>query len=378
MILTPAQARKLWIRAQKLDVRDPFGEGPSATRAAIEHLGYVQIDTIHVIERCHHHILFTRIPAYRRADLHAAQTLERTVFEYWTHALAYVPTRDYRYFLAAMNRCRRSPSPWYASVKPADLSKVLRLIRRGGAISIRDINDDVLVQKTHPWASAKPSKRALQAAFYDGRLTISERLGMVKKYELSGRHFGWETRPKAASPREIDAYLLDRALRSQGLVSLDSICHLNAPKKADVKRLIDKRVATGELVALAVRGHEKVPHWARPEDLEASEAASPPELTHLLSPFDPLVILRKRHKAFFGYEHLFEAYLPKEKRVRGYFALPVLVGDRVVAALDLKTDRERRRLLVRKWTWMKASRSAEVKRLIEEELGRFEAFQLDT
>ena len=90
--LSTTQARRIWLRAQRLDTRAPFGDGPEATAAAVEHLGYVQIDTINVIERCHHHILFTRIPDYRRADLRHAQSVDKSVFEYWTHALAYVPT----------------------------------------------------------------------------------------------------------------------------------------------------------------------------------------------------------------------------------------------------------------------------------------------
>jgi uncharacterized protein YcaQ len=108
--------------------------------------------------------------------------------------------------------------------------------------------------------------------------------------------------------------------------------------------------------------------------------ATPPELVHILSPFDPLIIQRKRTKLFFGYDHKFEAYLPKEKRQFGYFALPVLVGDRIVAALDLKTDRQNRKLLMQKWTWVgdgaKKGTRKELKPRIEEELGRFEKFQL--
>ena len=100
----------MWIHAQRLDEAAPFGEGADAVRAAVEHLGYVQIDTIHVIERCHHQILFTRIPAYRREDLQRAQSVDKTVFEYWTHALSYVPTRDLRFFLRAMRRDWRSRS----------------------------------------------------------------------------------------------------------------------------------------------------------------------------------------------------------------------------------------------------------------------------
>ena len=89
---------------------------------------------------------------------------------------------------------------------------MLRLIRRDGALTIRDIDDDVLVDKEHLWASRKPSKRALQLAFYTGMLTICERNGMLKTYELMARHFGWDKPPKPASASEITGYLLDRAL----------------------------------------------------------------------------------------------------------------------------------------------------------------------
>lgn len=376
--LSNLQARHIWLRAQRLDTSTPFGEGPEATAAAVEHLGYVQIDTINVIERSHHHILWNRIPAYRRADLQQAQSVDKSVFEYWTHALSYVPAKDLRFFIPDMKLHKREGHKWFASVSTADMRKVLKLLRRDGALTIRDIDDDVLVDKEHLWASRKPSKRALQLAFYTGVATISERNGMLKTYELMTRHFGWDKPPKPASATEVTAYLLDRALRAQGLVSLDSICHLDAPSKAAVRRLIEARGRRKELVAVALEGAGKQEHWARPETLEnAGEGA--PELVHILSPFDPLIIQRKRTELFFGYGHRFEAYVPKEKRVFGYFALPVLVGDSIVAALDLKTDRKSRKLLMQKWNWVagtpKGARK-DLKRRIEEELHRFERFQL--
>jgi uncharacterized protein YcaQ len=378
--LTEIPARRIWLRAQRLDTPVPFGEGPAATAAAVAHLGYVQIDTINVIERSHHHILWTRIPAYRRADLRQAQSIDKTVFEYWTHALSYVPAQDLRFFIPAMKRHRREGHKWFGSVKQSDLRKVLTRIRRDGALTIRDIEDDVLVDKEHLWASRKPSKRALQLAFYSGVLTISERNGMLKTYDLMTRHFGWDKPPKPASPREVIAYLLDRALRAQGIVSLDSICHLDAPSKQAVRRLIEARMRRGELVPVALEGVGKLEHWARPETLESAiEGAS--GLVHILSPFDPLIIQRKRTELFFGYGHRFEAYVPREKRQFGYFALPVLDGSDIVAAIDLKTDRQNRELLVKKWNWVgaAAARGArkDLKRRIEEELHRFERFQLE-
>lgn len=373
--ISKATARRIWLEAQRLDVAAPFGEGPEATRLAVEHLGYVQIDTINVIERCHHHILYSRIPAYRREDLRQAQSVDKTVFEYWTHALSYIPTRDFRYFAGAMKRYRREPHRWYGTASAKDRRKVLALLRNGGALTIRDIDDDELVEKDHAWASRKPSKKALQLAFYDGTVTISARAGMLKTYELMERHFGWERLPKAATESEIVAHLLDRALRAQGVVSLDSICHLDAKRKPAMKRLIEGRVRRKALVPMAIEGAEKVPHWVTPEALERVHAPAA-GLVHILSPFDPLIIQRKRLSLFFGYEHRFEAYVPKEKRVLGYFALPVLVGDQIVAAVDLKTDRQARKLKVQKWTWVGRGSARTHKKLIEAELHRFERFQL--
>ncbi len=378
--LSKEAARAIWLRAQRLDAEAPFGEGPSATAAAIEHLGYVQIDTIHVIERCHHHILWNRIPAYRRSDLHHAQTIEKSVFEYWTHALSYVPAKDFQFFIPAMKLHRREGHKWFKEVKPADLRKVMRLLRKGGALTVRDIEDDVLVEKVHAWASRKPSKRALQLAFYQGRVTIAERDGMLKTYELMERHFGWEKLPKAASDREITCYLLDRGLRTQGVVSLDSICHLDAPNKKAVRQLIAARTRAKELVPVAIAGAGKQEHWARPEELESVQGLAS-ERVHILSPFDPLMIQRKRSGLIFGYEHCFEAYVPKEKRRFGYFALPILAGDTVVAALDLKTDRQSKKLLMQKWNWVGEAakgRRKELKQRIEDALHRFEPFQLGT
>jgi uncharacterized protein len=371
--VSPAQARRLWLHAQRLDTRAPFGNDAGATLAAVQHLGYVQIDTIHVIERCHHHILYSRIPEYQREHLHRAQSIDKTVFEYWTHALAYLPTRDMRFFVRDM---KNFSSTWYAKVKDTDTRKVLTRIRKHGALTIRDIDDDVLVEKDHEWASRKPSKRALQLAFYKGIVTISQRAGMLKTYELMTRHFGWQRLPRAASEREVVEYLLDRALRAQGIVSAESACYLNAPRKPAMRRVIDARIRRGELVPVALEGAGKWQHYAKPETLEAPLPSAAEDLVHILSPFDPLVNQRKRLQLFFGYEHRFEAYVPKEKRLFGYFACPTIIGDRVAAAIDLKTDRERGKLLVQQWTWIgKGPRRAD-KVKIEAELDRFERFQL--
>src|SRR5262249_30026119 len=154
--------------------------------------------------------------------------------------------------------------------------------------------DDVLVEKVHEWASRKPSKHALQLAFYRGVVTVSERKGMLKTYELADRHFGWERAPRAATEREILDYMLDRALLAQGVVSAGSASHL-MPRKAGIRKLIAARARRKELVPVEVEGVE---HWARPETLAADLPEN--DLVHILNPFDPMVIQRKRLRLFFG------------------------------------------------------------------------------
>jgi uncharacterized protein len=135
-------------------------------------------------------------------------------------------------------------------------------------------------------------------------------------------------------------------------------------------------VRRGQMAPVAIEGAAKAEHWAEPQALEAA-ADSAVERVHILSPFDPLIIQRKRLNLYFDYEHRFEAYVPKEKRVFGYFALPVLFGNQIVAAIDLKTDREKQALLIQQWTWVGSGSAASHKARIEEELDRFERFQLD-
>jgi uncharacterized protein YcaQ len=263
---------------------------------------------------------------------------------------------------------------WFGEVSDSALRRVLSRIRKHGPLTIRDIDDEP-VEKEHAWASRKPSKRVLEVAFYKGLLTISQRVGMVKTYELMTRHFGWDRLPRAATERETLNYMLDRALRSQGIVSLDSICHLDAPRKPAMRLLLESRVRRKELIPLQLEGAGQMLHWVRPDALDAIPEPAE-ELVHILSPFDPLIIQRKRLRLFFDYEYRFEAYVPKHKRIFGYFCCPVLIGDRIVAALDLKTDRARQKLLVQSWNRVGRSASRAHRQLIEAALNKFEQFQL--
>jgi uncharacterized protein len=138
---------------------------------------------------------------------------------------------------------------------------------------------------------------------------------------------------------------------------------------------VASRVRRKELIPVQVEGAGRTAHWIRPDTVDAiAEPAE--EHVHILSPFDPVIIQRKRLRLFFDYEYRFEAYVPKDKRVFGYFVCPVLVGDRIVAALDLKTDRQRQQLLVQRWHWVGRGESRAHRQQIHAALHRFERFQL--
>ena len=198
---------------------------------------------------------------------------------------------------------------------------------------------------------------------------------MLKTYDLTKRHFGWRRRPAPASEKQCASYLLARALRAQGVVSLDSVCFGDLRAKRLVLEAIATEVKRKRLTPVSIEGLEKTQHWAAPSVIESARGpAVPRERIRILSPFDPLVIQRRRLKALFGYEHRFEAYVPVAKRQFGYFALPVLAGDEFVAAIDLKMDRRAGRLLIQKWTWL-AEADAGLREAIDEALARFERFQ---
>lgn len=372
--MNKTRAKNIWIHSQSLDQTNSFGQGPQSVVKAIEHLGYVQIDTISVVERCHHHILYNRIPHYKRQYLKQAQSVDKTIFEYWTHALSYVPTSDFKYFVNQMKNINTLTGTWLSSVAAQDYKKVKTLLTQSGPISIRDIKDDIPIEKTHAWGSTKPSKKALQLGFYKGDFVVSERDGMLKKYDLTDRHFEWKSKPSAVKKVDYLNYLINRSLKSQGIISLDSVCYLNSKLKQEVMAIIDLRIKRKELVEINIESDNKTQHWANPETIEKKHSTS--RLTHILSPFDPLIIQRKKVSLFFDYQHVFEAYIPKEKRKFGYFTLPVLIENNISTLLDLKTDRLNQKLLINNWLWLENHKSPENKIRIENELQRFEKFQL--
>lgn len=257
-----------------------------------------------------------------------------------------------------------------------DRVRMLERIDVDGPISIRDITDDILVEKDHEWSSRKPSKKVLQLLFNRGELVISERQGMLKKYELTERHFETQAEVQIPTEDEVFLYKLERELRAQGIVSIESMMPMTyKADKVKMEKLVREQEKEGKLVSVQI---PKISgeHWIAKKESKAKPDFNE-NLVHILSPFDPLVYNRKRFHFFFNHDYRFEAYVPKSKRKYGYFALPIIVGSELVALVDMKTDREKNELLIQQWTWMIKKPSQKIKNLIEDRIGEFEKFQFN-
>lgn len=334
------QARKIALHAQRVLAAHRSGRAIDATRLAVQALGYVQIDTISVVERAHHHTLWNRNPRYRAA--HLDRLVEQgKVFEYWSHAAAYLPIEDYRMCLPRMERIRSGDSLWFKA-DPDIKRHVLERIRQEGPLQSRDF-----VDHGGPGAAMwewKPAKYALETLFMEGELMVVKRNSFQKVYDLTERVLdpGVDTRFPARA--EFAGFLIDRFLGANGLGTAAQIGYLRKGLSKDIETRLAEMEEEGELVGLEVAG---VRYHARPGALELLDRPLSRAGLRILSPFDNLVIQRQRILHLFGFDYQIECYVPQAKRRYGYFCLPVLWDARLVARLDCKADRKTETLIVR-------------------------------
>ena len=325
-LLSIEEARRLLFRSQKL-------LGPRVdSLALIEHLGYVQIDTLAVIERAHHHVLWSRNSDYRPSDLDAL-VKDRKVFEYWTHAASYLPMRDYRFSLPLKKKFKENP--WFP--KDENLrSVVVKRLQTEGSLMSKDFQDTK--KGTHGWWDWKPMKKVLEQLFLEGRLEISQREGFQKVYDLSENVIPSTIDTTMPSDSEYMQFLIDRTLRHHGLASIDEMAYLQ--KKETKLRLsleINRLLAEKKIIQVRVENSSGV-YFALPDSLNNLSELDLDVC--ILSPFDNMVIQRKKLKTFFDFDYQIECYLPVSKRKYGYFSLPVFLGTWAVARLDCKADRK--------------------------------------
>lgn len=342
--------RRLALRSLLLDGRTKVRAGKGGVAQVVERLGYVQIDTISVIERAHHHVLWTRMPGYRPEHLHQALARERTVFEYWGHAASVLPLKDYRFYLPMMKGFYEPKGSWYRGWMDrcgAWLEPVKKRIAEEGPLAARDFEHPA--GRKGPWWDWKPAKAALELLFWRGELMIRERRGFERVYDLTERVLPAGTDTRMPDDVELGRFIVRRALGALGVAGEREIRdYIRIGDRRIVARALDELRAAGEVTRVAVEG-QKTHHYAFPAALEqAGRLRARPPRAVFLSPFDNLVIFRARLKERFGFDYAFECYVPRHKRNHGYFVLPILFGEDLVGRLDPKADRAGRKLIVRR------------------------------
>jgi len=339
--LPPDQARKLVLHSQQLPHLTRKGSALSATLSALEHLSYIQIDTISVIERAHHHTLWNRNPRYQTS--HIDQLIaDRTAFEYWSHAAAYLPMRDFRHSLPRKQAIKSGEQSHWYSPDPGLVREVYARIRDEGPLMAKDFEHDAKRKRTADW-QPKPAKKALEYLYMQGDLMTTRRHNFHKVYDLTERVVPTGTDTSTPTASEHARFLIERYLTAHGLAQAHDFHYLRKGTKPAILRELKQMLSDGELIIVQVG---ELKYLSLPASLDLLNKPLARRKLKILSPFDNLVIQRQRLRDLFDFDYQIECYVPAAKRKHGYFVLPILWDGRLVARIDCKVNRKSRELQV--------------------------------
>lgn len=339
--LSAAEARRLAFASQ---FRPLPGDDPAENAAsALSGLGYVQIDTISVVERAHHHVLWSRDRAYRPPVLARLEAPPRRAFEYWAHAAAYLPLEDYRYCLPRMRRVAETGHEWFPT-DPAVVAGVYARIRDEGPLRSVDFQSE---GARGPWWDWKPAKAALEYLFMSGRLLVVTRPGFQKLYDLAERVYPEGAAMACPGDDEMGDWYVARAASSLGVFSESDLAYMRKDGVSGLRAALARAVEAGTMAEARIEGDERRRAWVASGCLKPGFGAGDDgRPVRVLSPFDNLVIDRRRTRRIFGLEYTLECYVPAAKRVFGYFSLPVFWEGEPAGLVDCKADRSRGVLVV--------------------------------
>ena len=363
--IVPADAaRRLLLRGAGLLERPDRRATPAAVGRQIDRLGFVQVDTISVVDRAHDRILRTRFRDYRPATLARLLERDRRFFEHWTHDASIIPMAWYPQWKHRFERLDRTPAreTWWAErIGPNPkrvIDHVLDRLDREGPLRSADFEHTVAPEdrpEGGQWWGWKPAKTALEYLWRTGRVAVSGRQNFQKRYDLTERVIPNHDDEAPDLEAHID-WACQEALERLGVATPSELAAFFASiKLPDARRWTRAAVADGRAIDVEVhacdgsapRSAVAHPSWSK----MASQAPAPPDGMRLLSPFDPAIRDRARMKRLFDFEYRFEAFTPAAKRVYGYYVLPILDGDRLVGRLDPKIHRDRGELEIKGIWW---------------------------
>ena len=339
--LSAAQARRVALAAQGLS--RPRPDGPTNRRhlrKVIQHTNALQIDSVNVLTRAHYLPAWSRIGAYSRESLDGMAYRDRELFEYWGHEAALLPISTHPLWRWQMARAQNLVDRWghiqtVLREAPGLVDHVLDIVRAKGPVSARDIAQEETRSKNNWGWNWSREKTVLEYLFYAGLVTTADRRNFERVYDITERVI-----PRAIldlpTPSEDEAHrqLLLIAARSSGIATLSDLADYFRLRVPVARPRVDELVEAGQLLPVEVAGWGKtayvVPDIAVPRRAEGRA---------LLVPFDPLIWARDRTERLFGFHYRIEIYVPAAKRLHGYYVLPFLLGDALVARVDLKSDR---------------------------------------
>lgn len=379
-------ARKLILLSQQLPPKTQSGSSLSNTQQIIEQLSYIQIDTLSVVQRAHHHILWSRNPRYKPSHLDQLQK-EKKVFEYWSHAAAYLPMRDYRFSLYKKQSIKDGRQKHWHNPDPKLMANVLERITNEGPLMAKDFvsastshattnkntaNKNAKNKQIKKEWSSNPHKQALETLFMRGDLMISERKNFHKVYDIAERVVPDHTNISVPSDKEYAAFLVVRFLQAHGIGNVPEISYLLKNIKSVISTTLGEMVENGDVIRLSV---SKMTYYALPTALDLLDKPLSRSKAKILSPFDNLLIQRKRTQDMFNFDYLLECYVPAAKRQFGYFCLPILWDGKLVARADCKANKKSGELkVISLVTEPTLKQKAKFMDAFEKELQTFSAF----
>lgn len=331
--ISNADARKLVLLSQGLHQANPFGTGLQASLAVINRLSYVQIDTISVIERAHHHSVWNRQSDYTKEHIDSLMA-QKDIFEYWSHAAAYLPMADYRFSLPRKHAIASGEKHWHQKDNKLSAA-ILQRINQEGPLQAKDFEQQHAGAKSG-WWDWKPAKKALEQLFMEGELMVLKRQGFQKIYELSERVIPTSVDVSCPTEQEFHYHLITRFLQAQGLGNAAEIAYLRKGLKSKISHYCEQLVEDKTLLKLDCKGQS---YYALTESSHLLKQGVNLRQVRFLSPFDNVLIQRKRLKQIFNFDYQIECYVPEAKRQYGYFSLPILWGSTFVGRMDAKIER---------------------------------------
>jgi uncharacterized protein YcaQ len=349
--------------------------GAKALAPLIQKLGYVQLDSIRIIERAHHHILYARHTAYRPRHLERLQAKTPALFEHWTHDSSLIPLELYPHWRHRFAHAKSRVAAWRERFGDDRVLKTVRdHIEAKGASRARDFAH--LGGRTGPWWGWGPAKAALEYLWRIGELAVLERDGFEKIYDLAERSIPAALRNEKPSRAETLDWACSEAIDRLGAATPKMVAdfwgHASIPEATKWIAAEKKKGRLIDVVLHGASGRRGFAAAARPDIEDAlAKLPAPTSRLRVLSPFDPVLRDRARSERIFGFDYRIEVFVPGPKRKYGYYVFPLLEGARFVGRIDMKAERDKDRLAVKAlWMEPRLSLSKARKTKLENELAR--------